>query len=207
MIGWLQGKIIDKTESGHLVLNVQGVGYDIDISLQTYVQLNLQSNETVSLYIHTVVREDAIILFGFWDKMERTLFRTLIKVNGIGPRVAMAILSSAPPAEIIQMIQMQDMARLTQVPGIGKKTAERLLVELKDVLKFFKDSEITLSLPGTADLVDSRSHALQEAVSALEALGYKPQEAYQTVHKIDDQQMSCEELIRQALKQLYTPRL
>lgn len=204
MIGWLQGHIIDKTQPGHLVLNVQGVGYDVDTSLQTYVQL--QSTETVSLYIHTIVREDAIILFGFLDKIERTLFRALIKVNGIGPKVAMAILSSAPPAEIIQMIRMQDMARLTQVSGIGKKTAERLLVELKDVLKFFKDSEISISLPDNVGATDNRQHTLQEAVSALEALGYRPQEAYQTVHKIDDQQMTCEELIRQALKQLYTPR-
>src|SRR3990167_791918 len=135
MIGWLSGCIIDRQQLGHLVLDVNGVGYDVETSLHTFFQLESQTSERVSLHIHTVVREDAFILFGFLDKTERSLFRALIKVNGVGPKVAMGILSNITPAEFIQSVHQHDILRLTQVPGVGKKTAERLLIEMKDALK------------------------------------------------------------------------
>ena len=202
MIGWLSGCIIDRQQLGHLVLDVNGVGYDVETSLQTFFQLESHSSERVSLHIHTVVREDALILFGFLDKIERSLFRALIKVNGIGPKVAMGILSKISPAEITQTVHQQDILRLTQVPGIGKKTAERLLIEMKDAMKNFVTIEEGIIVP-TLNKTSLRQD-VSEAISALESLGYKHQEALTILKKIDDQKMGCEELIRLALKHLYT---
>lgn len=193
MIGWLNGQIVDKHQPGKLVLDVNGVGYDVETSLNTFFQLE-QTNKNVGLHIHTVVREDALLLYGFLDKEERALFRALIKVNGIGPKSAIAILSSISPAEFIQCIQKENAALLTKLPGIGKKTAERLVVEMRDNLKHLSGTqEININLP-----VSMRSQ--DEAISALEALGYKQQEAHKVVNKIDDGVKTCEQLIREALQ-------
>lgn len=193
MIGWLNGQIVDKHQPGKLVLDVNGVGYDVETSLNTFFQLE-QTNKNVGLHIHTVVREDALLLYGFLDKEERALFRALIKVNGIGPKSAIAILSSISPAEFIQCIQQENAALLTKLPGIGKKTAERLVVEMRDSLKHLSGTqEININLP-----VSMRSQ--YEAISALEALGYKQQEAHKVVNKIDDGVKTCEQLIREALQ-------
>jgi holliday junction DNA helicase RuvA len=199
MIGWLNGKVVDKQQPGKLVLSVNGVGYDVETSLQTFFQLDNQP-DTISLHIHTIVREDALLLYGFLDKQERTLFRALIKVNGVGPKVAMGILSSVTPAEFIQSITQQNTLLLTKLPGIGKKTAERLVIEMKDSIQqlFIND---TLQLPQQGN---SSIREQSEAISALEALGYKSQEATSVVKKIDDGQKTCEQLIRQALKMLST---
>ncbi|HVT62475.1 MAG TPA: Holliday junction branch migration protein RuvA [Legionellaceae bacterium] len=195
MIGWLQGQIIDKSQPGKIVLNVNGVGYDLETSLSTFFHIE-SIKGMVSLHVHTVVREDALLLYGFAQPEERALFRTLIKVNGIGPKSAIAILSSISPEEFIQCIQQQNASLLTKLPGIGKKTAERLLVELKDSMLQFSGhliSNTILSTPITPQ---------DEAISALEALGYKHQEASALIHKIDDGQHSCEQLIRMALQSL-----
>lgn len=196
MIGWLAGSIIDKSSPGKLVLDVNGVGYDIETSLQSFLQLEHQQDR-VSLHIHTVVREDALLLYGFLDKQERSLFRALIKVNGVGPKVAMGILSSITPAEFVQSIREKNALVLTRLPGIGKKTAERLVIEMKDNIdQLFIDESI---------IAPQFGHGIkeqQEAISALEALGYKPQEAMKVVKKIDDGHKSCEQLIRQALQLL-----
>ena len=202
MIGWLSGRILDKEQPGHIVLDVNGVGYDVDTSLNTFFQLEGQSNALVSLHIHTVVREDALILFGFADKTERALFRALIKVNGIGPKVAMAILSSISPSDFVETVRSQNLLRLTQVPGIGKKTAERLLIEMKDALTHFSVGSVDISTPVANQSLLRKD--VGEAVSALESLGYKHHEALATVKKIDDQMMNCEALIRLALKHLYS---
>ncbi len=202
MIGWLSGRIIDKQQVGHLVLNVNGVGYDVETSLQTFFQLESQASELINLHIHTVVREDALILFGFLDKVERSLFRALIKVNGVGPKAAMGILSNMTPAEFIQSVHQHDILRLTQVPGVGKKTAERLLIDMKDALKNFAVMD-EVSVASTTTKISLRQD-VAEAMSALESLGYKHHEALNILKKIDDQQMSCEELIRLALKHLYS---
>jgi Holliday junction DNA helicase RuvA len=196
MIGWLNGQIVDKHQPGRLVLDVNGVGYDVETSLNTFFQLE-SANKSIGLHIHTVVREDALLLYGFLDKEERSLFRALIKVNGIGPKMAMAILSSISPTEFVQCIQQENAALLTKLPGIGKKTAERLVVEMRDSIKQFGVSETAVSK-------SSSMRAQDEAISALEALGYKPQEAQKVVNKIDDGLKTCEQLIREALQILAT---
>ena len=196
MIGWLSGTLLDNEQPGKLVLNVNGVGYDIETSLTTFFQLESLSGE-IALFIHTVVREDAFLLYGFLEKQERSLFRALIKVNGVGPKVAMAILSSITPVEFIQCIHEKNTTLLTRLPGIGKKTAERLVVEMKDSLSQVSESAHK----------STTGHRLQdqvEAIQALEALGYKPQEASKIIHKIDDGQKTAEQLIRQALQLLAT---
>lgn len=194
MIGWLSGQIVDKPQPGKIVLDVNGVGYDVETSLNSFFELEAHNKE-VGLHIHTIVREDALLLYGFLAKQERSLFRALIKVNGIGPRLAMAILSSISPDEFIQCIQQENSALLTKLPGIGKKTAERLVVEMRDTIKLFGEA---VSGPSHKNISSMRSQ--DEAISALEVLGYKSQEAFKVVNKIDDGVKSCEQLIREALQ-------
>ena len=196
MIGWLNGRIIDKLQPGKIVLDVNGVGYDVETSLATFFKIEL-SEGLIALHIHTVVREDAFLLYGFADREERALFRALIKVNGIGPKVAIAILSSVSPDEFIQCIHQQNTHVLTKLPGIGKKTAERLVVEMKDSIKQLAYSDVAQRASTTTHRSDQ-----DEAISALEALGYKHQEASVLIRKIDDGQQSCEQLIRLALQSL-----
>ena len=193
MIGWLCGNIVDKQHPGKIVLNVNGVGYDLETSLTTFFQIESYT-DTVSLHVHTVVREDALLLYGFAHLDERALFRALIKVNGVGPKVAIAILSSISPDDFIQCILQQNTTMLTKLPGIGKKTAERLVVEMKDSVQQFSPT-----LQSTPQILPSMSQQ-EEAISALEALGYKPQEAVTLIRKIDDGQKSSEQLIRLALQ-------
>jgi holliday junction DNA helicase RuvA len=195
MIGWLDGHIVDKHQPGKLVLNVHGVGYDVETSLNTFFQLDNLSGAAVGLHIHTIVREDALLLYGFLDRQERELFRALIKVNGIGPKLAMSILSSITPNEFIQCIQQENSTFLMKLPGIGKKTAERLVVEMRDCVQQF-----AVSASASSNKVIYSMSSQDEAVSALEALGYKPQEALKTVNKVNDGSQSCEQLIRESLK-------
>lgn len=197
MIGWLEGFIVDRHQPGKLVVNVSGVGYDVETSLATFFKLE-HEEKAVGLHIHTVVREDAILLYGFIDQAERTLFRALIKVNGIGPKIAIAILSSITPDAFIQCIQQQDTDMLTKLPGIGKKTAERLVVEMKDSLA-------KLSFTSKSSEKTSAFNQQEEAINALEALGYKRQEATKLINKIADPIKTCEQLIREAL-QIYSVR-
>ena len=196
MIGWLNGRVVDKHQPGKLVIDVNGVGYDVETSIPTFFQLELEEG-IVGLHIHTIVREDALLLYGFLDQQERALFRALIKVNGVGPKMAVAILSSISPDEFIQCIYQKNTEFLTKLPGIGKKTAERLVVEMKDSLQ---------QLPQSTKLQQSHSGVVlreqDEAIKALESLGYKSQEATKVIHKIDDGNKTCEQLIRQALQLL-----
>lgn len=195
MIGWLSGQIVDKHQLGKLVVDVNGVGYDVETSLQTFFQLESHQG-SIGLHIHTVVREDALLLYGFLDKLERSLFRALIKVNGVGPKMAITILSSITPHEFIQCINQQNTLYLTKLPGIGKKTAERLVIEMKDNIKQFSAADFNqIALKQVATVREQ-----DEAVSALEALGYKQQEAAKVINKIDDGNKTCEQLIRQALQ-------
>ncbi|KTD36763.1 Holliday junction DNA helicase RuvA [Legionella nautarum] len=195
MIGWLSGQIVDKHQLGKLVVDVNGVGYDVETSLQTFFQLESHQGP-IGLHIHTVVREDALLLYGFLDKLERSLFRALIKVNGVGPKMAITILSSISPNEFIQCINQQNTLYLTKLPGIGKKTAERLVIEMKDSIKSFSSADFNqVALKQVANVREQ-----DEAISALEALGYKQQEAAKVINKIDDGNKTCEQLIRQALQ-------
>lgn len=195
MIGWLSGYIVDKQQPGKIVINVNGVGYDVETSLQTFFQFE-HTTEIVNLYIHTIVREDALLLYGFADKKERALFRALIKVNGVGPKVAIGILSSATPEEFIQTISQQNTLALTRLPGIGKKTAERLVIEMKDSIEQLYQHD---GMPLSSIPINTAIREQSEAISALEALGYKVQDVIKVVKKIDDGQKTCEQLIRQAL--------
>lgn len=195
MIGWLSGRVADRHQPGKLVIDVGGVGYDVETSLPTFFQLEAQVG-TIELHIHTIVREDALLLYGFHDTQERALFRALIKVNGVGPKMAIAILSSISPDEFIQCIHQQNTDLLVKLPGIGKKTAERLVVEMKDSIQQLLG--VVVSNVKQSVIVNQSD----EAISALEALGYKRQEAVKVVNKIDDGVKTCEQLIRQALQVL-----
>jgi Holliday junction DNA helicase RuvA len=198
MIGWLSGRVLDKQQPGKLVLDVNGVGYDVETSLPTFFQLEAAVG-IVAIHVHTVVREDALLLYGFMEKQERSLFRALIKVNGVGPKMAIAILSSITPEEFIRCIQQENTELLVRLPGIGKKTAERLVVEMKDSLVQLAAGYTSKPLQGAVSSLLNQQH---EAISALEALGYKSHEASKMIHLLDDGQKSCEQLIRQALQRL-----
>ena len=163
--------------------------------MTTFFQVEGNADK-VSLHVHTVVREDALLLYGFAQQEERALFRALIKVNGVGPKMAIAILSSITPDDFVQCIQQQNTSMLTRLPGIGKKTAERLVVEMKDSMQQF-----TPGLRAHTHVMPVMSQQ-EEAISALESLGYKPQEATNLIRKIDDGQKTSEQLIRLALQSL-----
>lgn len=197
MIGRLHGKLLEK-QPPFLLLDVQGVGYEVQVSLNTFFDLP-DTGATVTLFTHFVVREDAQQLFGFGRLDERTLFRDLIKVNGVGPKMALAILSGMNPAEFAACVERDDVAALVKLPGVGKKTAERLLVEMRDKVAGLAGTPITGKAAATALEPD----IYQEAESALVALGYKPQDAARMIGKVPQASAtSSEELIRMALRNL-----
>ncbi len=195
MIGLLRGKLVYKAPPG-LMVDVQGVGYELEAPMSTFYQLpNIGAD--VLLYTHLVIREDAHALFGFAEEAERGLFRQLIKVNGVGPKLALTILSGQSVSEFHQSIAHGDTQSLVRLPGVGKKTAERLVIELQDKLSITA-STITPLIVGATQA--GHANAQQEAVSALCALGYKPADAVKMVQALDSQDKSCEELIRLALQ-------
>lgn len=200
MIGQVIGTILEK-QAPQLVVNVNGLGYEIDAPMSTFYQLPDVGQE-VKLFTHFVVREDAQHLYGFYTRDERTLFRTLLKVNGVGPRMALTVLSSAAPEEFVRWVLDNDTNSLVRLPGIGKKTAERLIIEMRDKLSDWYKAEV----PEGATLIvtdkGKRHQSLQDAIAALIALGYKQQEANRTVSKIDDGHANSEELIRRALREM-----
>lgn len=196
MIGHLKGTLLDKRPPT-LVLDVHGVGYELDAPMTTFYDLP-STGESVTVYTHLVVREDAQLLFAFSDLPQRDVFRSLLKVSGVGPRVALAILSTLSTRDFYDAVTDNDISRLTRVPGIGRKTAERLIVEMRDrVLK-------RIEQPGQAPsaTVERRENPVEDAVGALMALGYKPVEASRAIRDIDSAGLSSEELIRRALRQL-----
>ena len=199
MIGKIRGIILEK-QPPQLVVDVHGIGYEIDAPMSTFYQLPDVGKE-VNLFTHYVVREDAHLLFGFYTHDERHLFRTLLKVNGVGPRLALTILSSASPEEFVRCVLHNDTASLVRLPGIGKKTAERLVIEMRDKLSGWGHSQTAEG----ATLIRQegpRHQVLQDAISALVALGYKQPEANRYVTKTDDGNASSEELIRRALREM-----
>jgi Holliday junction DNA helicase RuvA len=193
MIGRLKGTVLSK-QAPDLLLDVNGVGYELLVSLNTFFDIP-NEGETVSLHTHFVVREDAQLLFGFSVLEERSLFRTLIKVNGVGPKMALAILSAMPASDFAGCVRSNDVASLVKVPGVGKKTAERLLIEMRD-----KIDDIASGEPRTENS-NIGSDITAEAESALAALGYKPQDAAKMINRVAKQDVTtAEELIRAALK-------
>lgn len=198
MIAWLSGLVLEK-EDNRLVLNVNGVGYEVFISLVTFLSVPSEG-ESFACCIHTIVREDQITLYGFSQKQERDLFTALIKVSGIGPKVAINILSSISVNEFCQIVNKKEPKALVKLPGIGKKTAERLIIELQDKLNMSTDADIASS-----ELADVGNGLVisQEATQALVALGYPLKQAERIINEIKvDDINSTDELIRQALKKL-----
>jgi Holliday junction DNA helicase RuvA len=197
MIGRLSGVLIEK-QAPDLLIDVNGVGYEVQAPLSSFLDLG-QVGSKVSLFTHLAVREDAQLLYGFSDKMQRTMFRTLIKVSGVGPKLALGILSSMDADTFARCIQNHEVSSLTQLPGVGKKTAERLIVEMQDRLKEWQ-TQAPLWAAVEQTEADSRNHLIAEAESALISLGYKPQEASKMLSKMPADIDSSEEMIRRALK-------
>ena len=204
MIGRLRGTLAEK-QPPHLIIDVNGVGYELEVPMTTLYRLP-KVGEPVTVHTHLVVREDAHLLYGFAEKRERELFRELIRLNGVGPKLALALMSGLEVDELVRCVQAQDTSALVRVPGVGKKTAERLLVELKDRLKAWETSPAMFTLVSDGPLpVASASTAEADAVSALVSLGYKPQEASKAIAAIKDKAgLSSEELIRRSLKGMIT---
>ena len=197
MIGRVTGKLVYK-QPPRLLIDIGGIGYELEAPMTAFYDLP-ESGGDVSLHTHMVVRDDAHLLFGFSEMRQRDLFRSLLKVSGVGPRVALAILSGLTADDLVACVNAGDAATLTRVPGIGRKTAERLIVEMRDRLKEWQAPAPSL-LSGTTPLVPSRDQILAEAEAALVALGYKPQEAGKMLMKVPDTLNTAEELIREALR-------
>lgn len=193
MIGFLRGKLVAK-QPPVLLIDVSGVGYEVEAPMTTFYDLP-ETGKEITLHTHLVVREDAHTLFGFAKLSDRALFRSLIKISGVGPRMALAILSGMSADSFVRCIQDNDAAALTRVPGVGKKTAERLVVELRD--KLGKGEAGGAELPTVSS---GPANPVEEAVSALIALGYKPPDASRMVRGIDSKELGVEEIIRRALQ-------
>lgn len=194
MIGFLRGRLVAK-QPPRLVLDVNGVGYEVEAPMSTLYELPAVGSE-VTLLTHLLVREDAHILYGFASEAERTLFRSLLKVSGVGSRTALAILSGITAEAFARCIQEGDVALLTKVPGIGRKTAERLLVEMRDRIA----AQPGAGAGGVAGAAAASAEG--EAYGALVALGYKPAEVSRMLKQVNTPGLSTEELIRQILKNL-----
>jgi Holliday junction DNA helicase RuvA len=195
LIAHLRGKLLALTPE-HAVLDVHGVGYAVSLALPTYYELQkLAAGAEVSLHVHTHVREDALALYGFWTERERQLFERLLTVSGVGPRLARAILSGLPPEELLRALAQGDVARLSRTPGVGKKTAERLVLELKDkAAELVTASAAEPPPPGDDDLLD-----------ALVNLGYKRADAERAladVRREVGEGAAVPDLLRQALRRL-----
>ena len=195
MIGQIKGIIIAK-QAPDLLVDVQGIGYEVLVSLGTFFDIP-EIGGAVTLHTHFVVREDAQLLFGFATLEERALFRQLIKVNGVGPKMALAILSGMSASEFALAVHNNDIATLVKLPGVGKKTAERLVIEMRDKVDIAQINDFGSATAG------KHPDIKQEAGSALTALGYKPQDAAKMISRVSDEEItSTEQLIRRALKNM-----
>ncbi len=200
MIGRLRGQLISK-KPPQLCIEVAGVGYDVECPMSTFYALPKSDKETI-LLTHLAIRDDAHVLYGFATEVERILFRALLKVNGVGAKMALAILSGMNPSEFGTCIANADTATLVRIPGVGKKTAERLIIEMKDRLDALSLTTATPSSSPQLNQIHTPMDAKTEAIEALQALGYKPAQASQMVNRVAQPDMNSETLIRQALKAL-----
>lgn len=196
MIGRLRGTLVMKRPPW-LMIDVSGVGYELEAPMSTFYQLPAL-DKAIALYTHLVVREDAHLLYGFASESERELFRQLIKVNGVGPKLALTILSGISAEEFARCVNEGETASLVRLPGVGKKTAERLVIEMRGKLDDWRPSA-ELPLPGAAPAAVAND-PLKEALTALVALGYKPQEASRMVQGLDTKDKKSEDIIRLALQ-------
>lgn len=191
MIGRITGKLVLK-QPPQLLVDVMGVGYELEAPMSTFYRLPA-TGESVTLLTHLSIREDAHVLFGFYTLAEKSLFRDLIKVSGIGPKSALGIISGISVDEFWSTVRSGETGRLVKVPGIGKKTAERLLIEMRDKAG-------ASEMPGHQNTVQAVAPPLQEARSALNALGYKPAEVQRFTEAVYKDGMSTEQIIHEALK-------
>ena len=192
MIGFLKGRLAVK-QPPMLMVDVNGVGYEMEAPMSTFYGLPA-TGEPVALFTHLVVREDAHILYAFGTDGERRLFRGLLKISGVGPKIALGILSGASVEDFLRIVEAEDIAMLTRIPGIGRKTAERVIIEMRDSVK-------KLSMPAAAAAGAATPATPQsEAFSALIALGYKPPEVVRLLKSVDEPDLATTEIIRRALK-------
>lgn len=198
MIGRLQGKIIEK-QAPYLLLDVNGVGYELEAPMSTFYELP-ECGQSVMLHTHLMIRDDAHTLYAFKQLRDRSLFRNLLKVNGVGAKMALAILSGMESNAFAQCIHHGDVDSLVRIPGVGKKTAERLILDMRDRL----DKEVTLQVASNGKNGNGVNgyvaDPIADAVSALVSLGYKPNEASRMVNTVDTKSQNSEDIIRQALK-------
>ncbi|WP_445776695.1 Holliday junction branch migration protein RuvA [Shewanella sp.] len=204
MIGRLSGILVEK-QAPEIVIDVNGVGYELQVPMTSFYDLP-DLNQQVMLFTHFVVREDAQLLYGFITKQERALFRLLIKTNGVGPKLALTILSGMTASEFVTCVERDDIVTLVKLPGVGKKTAERLVIEMRDKLKSLLEASVgserefmLQSHYKPAPVVES---AEEDAISALLSLGYKPAQASKAVSAAYTDGMSSETLIKAALKSM-----
>lgn len=193
MIGSLRGRLAFK-QAPMIIVECAGVGYEVETPMSTFLELP-PVGEDISLFTHLVIRENAHSLYGFATEDEKVLFRTLLSVSGVGAKMGLAILSAMTTSDFERSVQLEDTAMLVKIPGVGKKTAERLIVEMRD--KFDKSPSLTVVSRTGAGEADSRS----EAVDALVSLGYKPAEVKRLLASIDVKDKTAEDIIRLALRQ------
>jgi len=198
VIGFIRGKLVVKTPP-HLTVDVGGVGYDIEAPMSTFYTLPAVGSD-VRLLTHLVVREDAHILYGFGSQEERALFRNLLKVSQIGPKIALAILSGVSVEGFTTLVKLQDSAALTKIPGVGRKTAERVLMEMRDRLDAVSEAAVSAVSPMAPSSTEG------EAWTALVALGYKPAEVTQMLKPLAGTGGTTEDLIRRALQGTVRPQ-
>jgi holliday junction DNA helicase RuvA len=193
MIGQLRGTLVHK-QPPQIVVDCHGVGYEVETPMSTFLELPAIGKD-IRLFTHLLVREDAQILYGFAGEDEKLLFRTLLKVSGVGAKMALSILSAMSVGDFARCVQHEDSAMLCKIPGVGKKTAERLIIEMRDRLAKAAEGLPSVTRPDAAD--DART----EAYDALASLGYKPAEIKRLLGKMNTSDMSSEDIIRQALRQ------
>ena len=206
MIGRIKGILLEK-QANQILLDVSGLAYEVEVPMSTLFQLPEKGSETV-LHTHLVVREDAQLLYGFFENHERTLFRLLIKLNGVGPKMALGILSGLNIRELAECVHRNDLNALVRLPGVGKKTAERLIIELRDKLEDWYLEENESTQDGTSAQLSGQTNSgiIREAEDALIALGYKPQDASKAINQValklegEAQELETSILVRLALK-------
>jgi Holliday junction DNA helicase RuvA len=211
MIGFLKGRLAVK-QPPLLMVEVSGVGYELEAPMSTFYGLPAMG-EPVALFTHLVVREDAHILFGFGTDGERRLFRSLIKISGVGPKIALGILSGASVDDFLRIVEAEDVAMLTRIPGIGRKTAERVIIEMRGSVQKLAssglsggdigDGQLGVGQTGGGGELAPTPHS--EAFSALIALGYKPPEVTRLLKSADEPGLSTTDIIRRALKSAVKP--
>jgi len=193
MIGSLRGRLVFK-QAPQIVVECGGVGYEVEMPMSTFLDLP-ETGTDLFLYTHLLVREDAQILYGFATNDERLLFRTLLKVNRVGAKMALGVLSAMTANDFRRCVEYEDTTTLSKIPGVGKKTAERLIIEMRDRI------DKVLPVAAGATPLGAEANARSEALDALVSLGYKPNEVNKLIGKLDTDDMSAEDIIRRALKQ------